>query len=552
MLVQAYRIFSQLFDTLRCVSIPVSDWSSAVVSSHQWAENFTINPEDIDYLINLLLEREIPMSSRELALELIQRRLEDEATALQGKYEGAAIYNPAQFYEVGQRVIFPALKYATATVQDVRAGNNSQYGDFKVIGVVFEGDSTRREFAAELENEHKLSSDGDMEIPLPGANEFSAEDVLNANAEDIISELEQQLVESRSLAYVGKKWFPRDLLLEVNEGHLHLADAVLDMAGNTPMTTEEILEAMGGISDSPVPLQLFSMNYALKDDERFDEVGPAGQVLWYLTRQEPEEVRQVPPPLRYTPLEYDRSLLTPEMLALETELADELSTHLKPEGPIPAEATFILSYPHRRAGTIPLNINTRRIFPTARRAPRIYIKLVDGQDGEEYVGWVVNREHYVFGAGEFYRKHKVPIGGYVTVRPGSEPGKVVVDIPAHRPRSEYIRLIVPKGDLMVFEDQKRFIGSDFDDLMIIGIDDLQGLDTLIQLNQQQRRTITALLKMVVPALGKLTPQGTAHVRTIYSVVNVLRRVPPGPIMATLNANPDFENVGGHYWRLGGT
>lgn len=521
-----------------------------MVSSLQWATSLTITPEDIDYLINYLLEREVPMSSRELALALIEQKLAREATALEDKYQDIKVYNPSHHYEVGEKVIFPAMEYAAAVVEEVRPGDNALYGDFKVIRVTFEGDSTRREFAAALASPHKLSAESDAALPLPGKNEFSAEDVLEASEEDIISELEQQLVESRSLAYVGKKWFPADLLLDINEGHLHLADAVLDMAGSIPQTTDDILDAIGGLGDAPRPLQVFSMNYALKDDERFDEVGPAGQVLWYLTRQEPEEVRQTPQPLRYNPIEYDRGMLSADMLALETEIADELSSQPKLSNSNRlTEATFILNYPHRRAGTLPLNNQTRQIFPTARRAPRIYVTLVDGQDQAEYVGWVVHRENYVFGLEEFYKKHHVPIGGYVVVRPGTEPGKIVVDIPAHRPRSEYIRLIVPKADQITFEDHKRYIGSDFDDLMIIGVDDLQGLDTLIQQTNQQRKTLVSIIKMLLPALGKLTPQGTVHVRTLYSAVNVLRRCPPGPIMATLNANPDFENVGGHYWRL---
>ncbi|MBC8172110.1 MAG: hypothetical protein H7X77_10575 [Anaerolineae bacterium] len=523
-----------------------------MVSSLQWATSLTITPEDIDYLINYLLERELPMSSRELALALIEHKLAREATALEDRYQDIKVYNPSQHYEVGQKVIFPALEYAAAVVEEVRPGDNPLYGDFKVIAVSFEGDASRREFATALASSHKLSADNDTMLPLPGKNEFNAEEVLDANDEDIISELEQQLVESRNLAYVGKKWFPADLLLDVNEGHLHLADAVLDMAGSIPQTTDDILDALGGLGDAPRPLQVFSMNYALKDDERFDEVGPAGQVLWYLTRQEPEAVRQTPLPLRYTPIEYDRGMLSAEMVALETEIADELSTQLKPTTTRLTEANFVLTYPHRRAGTIPLNTQTRQIFPTARRAPRIYVTLVDGQDQEEYVGWIVHRENYVFGLEAFYQKHHVPIGGFVVVRPGSDPGKIVVDIPAHRPRSEYIRLIVPKNDQINFEDHKRYIGSDFDDLMIIGVDDLQGLDTLIHQANQQRKTLVSILKMLLPALGKLTPQGTVHVRTLYSAVNVLRRCPPGPIMATLNANPDFENVGGHYWRLSTT
>ena len=47
----------------------------------------------------------------------------------------------------------------------------------------------------------------------------------------------------------------------------------------------------------------FSLNRALQDDARFDEVGPAGQVLWSLRRLEPDGVREVPQFLRYTNIE---------------------------------------------------------------------------------------------------------------------------------------------------------------------------------------------------------------------------------------------------------
>jgi len=67
--------------------------------------------------------------------------------------------------------------------------------------------------------------------------------------------------------------------------------------------------------------------------------------------------------------------------------------------------------------------------------------------------------------------------------------------------------------------------------------------------QQSRKALPAVLKLLLPALTRLSPQGVSHFKTIYSAVNVLRRTPPGLLMATLNANPDFENVAGHYWKL---
>jgi hypothetical protein len=44
----------------------------------------------------------------------------------------------------------------------------------------------------------------------------------------------------------------------------------------------------------------FSLNYALQEDGRFDEVGPAGEVLWCLKRLEPDEVQQPPAALLTT------------------------------------------------------------------------------------------------------------------------------------------------------------------------------------------------------------------------------------------------------------
>jgi len=42
-----------------------------------------------------------------------------------------------------------------------------------------------------------------------------------------------------------------------------------------------------------------------------------------LFRLEPDAVREVPSYLRYLEIEYDRNLLTPQMIALEKQLDDE-------------------------------------------------------------------------------------------------------------------------------------------------------------------------------------------------------------------------------------
>lgn len=523
-----------------------------MLPSQHWARNFTVTDDDLEFLTNLLLEKETPLSTQQLAVALIDNRLAQEKMLLQERFKDTQVYNPAVGYEIGQKVIFPHLNFASAKVTGVRPGLNPEYGDFKVIAVQFDDAALgkKREFASELATAHLLNQVAEDESEFFLAGQLSSDEIFKSNGDDIVAKLETRLKASNDLVYMARRWFPKDLILEVNEGHLNLAEAVLDIAEGGPLKTEEILEQIGKISSSPMSLQVFSMNYALNQDSRFDEVGPAGEVLWYLSNLKPAEVQRIPPALHYTPIDYDRALLTPEMLDLEQEIDDELSPISRPANPA-HEGTITIHYPHRRVGTLPLNSRIQHIFPTALRTSHIWITLIDGQDGEEFTGWVVPEAHYVFGLAGFYRKHQLPIGANITVSKTKSPGKIRVDFIAHRPRTEWIRLITCKGDQILFENSKRAIGAEYDDLMILGVDNLQTLDTAIQSVQQQKKSLVSLLRTIIPNLGKLTPQGTAHVKTIYSAINVLRRCPPGPIMATLVANPDFENVGGHYWKLTG-
>ena len=520
-----------------------------------WARSFQIEREDIEFLTSLLLEKEQPLSTEQLAHLLVEHRLVQEAAELQERFKDTRFYNPAESYDIGQKVVFPVLDFNTGTVVSTRDGINPEHEPFKVIGVEFEdGDqpSAVREFASDLATPHTLSqTNGDSVVQELGADILTTDEIMESLGDRIIDELEVGLHNSGTLIQVARQWFVEDLLTEVNVGHINLVEAVLDINSGGPMDTRSLLENIGGLGDGPIELQEFSLNYVLKDDNRFDEVGSTGQVLWYLTRLEPAEVQRTPALLQYTPIEFDRSLLDDELIELELEINDELSANTKPlTGPVD-EATVTLIYPHRRTGTLPLTPGLRRLFPTAERTPRVFVTLVDAQDEEEYAAWVVREERYVFGLGKFYRKHQLPVGAFVTARQSDEPGKIIIDFNAYRPRTEWIRLIVPRNNQIAFEEVKRSIGADYDDLMTLGADDLDELDSLVETTRDQRKTLVAIITSIITALTPLSPQGTVHAKTIYSAVNVIRRCPPGPILATLVANPDFENVGGHYWRLSG-
>lgn len=519
-----------------------------------WVNGFTVTSQDMEFLNNLLLEREVPMDSRTLAIALVKEKLRQEEEVLAARFADAKLYDPAQTYEVGQRVVFSAFGFALAEVIHVREGENGEYGAFKVIDVLFDQDSLntqdgKRSFASEFLPEHTLNTNTDTANALPTSGTFDPEELAKSEEFDIVLDrLEDMLKQDKSLLQMARQWFPMELMIEVNQGHLHLAEAILDMNNGGALHTEEILEQIGGIGNEALPLQVFSMNWAMNRDERFDEVGPAGEVLWFLKRMQPEQVQHTPVMLQYMPITYDRNTLSQEALELELELADEHS-----EIPLAnmriSEARVNIIYPHRRCGTLPLNYQAARIFPTARKTERVCVTLIDGKDGEEFPAWVVRKQKYVHGLNPFYKKHLLPIGSQVTLKRGEHPGEIIIDFSAHKARTEWVTIVdAPEGNL-AFTSAKRAIGSDFDDLLLLGVDDLAAVDKLFQGTVQRQQPIAVILRNVLSLLSKVNTQGHIHAKTLYSAVNVIRRCPPGPILATLINNPDFEYVGGNYWKL---
>jgi len=514
----------------------------------RWARNFTITKEDLDYLINYMLEKETPMTTRDLSRVLITRRLEVETIALQERFKSARTYRPVEQYAVGDRVVFPQYDYAMATVAGIRPGANPDYQEFDVISVQFDDPvqhavRTVREFASNLKTEHLLGAEI-AEAETEGVETLSPDEIIQANNGHVQRVLSEALHHNPTIERVAGYWFPKDLVIECDIGTLHLSEAVLDIAGGGPLTTQDIIAQIGNIAEAPVALQVFSLNLALNGDSRFDEVGPAGQVLWYLNRMEPEAVRMTPELLRYTPIDYDDDLLSDDMYDLETELDDE-HTEIDFEGDL-KKARSILIYSHRRAGTLPLNAKNRAIFPRAR-TPRIYVDFVDATDGQKFTGWVVHENKYVYGLLDYYTKHRLPVGTYITAERGDNPGEIVLSYNGHKPRTEWIRILTPVNNRIAFETKKRAIGAEFDDLVVIGVDDLEAVDKMAK--SYRDKPLATILRELITELGKASPQGTVHAVTLYSAVNVVRRCAPGPIFATLTANPDFEDMGNHYWKL---
>ncbi|MCJ7585741.1 MAG: hypothetical protein MUO30_13360 [Anaerolineales bacterium] len=509
-------------------------WKSVIITKH-----------DLEFINNYLFENELPLTEKELLPVLVEARIFAERTSLLKKKRGEGkVYLPKERYKAGDKLVFPTLDWQKGKVITVRPGVNPEAGEFEVIEVEFEGRG-RRSFAGSL-NSHKLNQ------PLDNPRDddlFSQESILAVYGLELEKKLTAALHNDEGLVQIAGRWFPRALLEDVNIGHLNLAEAVLDEANGKPLSTHALLEQIE-LPDTVNPnLIEFSMNYSLQEDKRFDEVGPAGEVLWYLRRLEPEDVREAPVQLRYTPIDYDCSVLTDEMVALEAELSDELSDADIPSEPVD-EVIVSLTYPHWRAGTLPVSARVRKLFPTAYESPRVRFTLVDGQTKEAMPAWVVRKNRYVSGLSEWYRKYNLIPGSLVIVRKGNNPGQVIVQAKTRRPTKEWVRtVLVGRDGGIVFATLKQNIAADYNERMIIAVPDVDSVDQAWTLAAKERAPFELLVRNIMLDLSKLNLQGHVHAQELYSALNIVRRCPPGPLLATLATQPAFVHVGDMHFRL---
>jgi len=515
------------------------------VSDRLWT-GYEVSDRDLEFIYNLLLDREVPLTPAEMTRALVEERL--ASWLAEAEAERAAdlpSYLPTEGYLLGQTLRFPHLGGQIGRVTGVRPGENPSLGAFEVIAVSLD-DEKPREFAARLSDHALARASAEAETP---EGEIGVDTILQAHGRQLEAKLVERLAGTPDIVRIAGRWFPTQLLAEVNVGHLNLAEAVLDMAAGGPLPTGDLLPHLG-LADSVDPLlAAFSVDYALQEDERFDEVGPAGQVLWYLRRLEPPEVLFRPPRLEPASLALPPARLSDASLALCHQLDDELSAFPAPGGEQDVVRLALL-FPHWRVGTLPLSSHLGPLFPTAYEAPRIRFILVDGHSGERFPGWVVRAERYVFGLEEWYRRHEVPPGGLIEVRRGESPGEVIVQVVDRRRRTEWIRTVtIGEGGQIGFSMLKQPLGAAFDDQMVVGLPDLAAMDQAWLSGPQRKMPPDRLVPSIFRELAKLNPQSAVHGQALYSAVNVLQRLPPEVILGELESQPYFVHVGDHYWRF---
>lgn len=518
-----------------------------------WRDQFEVTPEDLDFLYTLLLDAQSPKTLAQLSTALIQEYLRKENAKIQTELTKGEIYQPNGVYEPGQTLVFPALDFSVATVQDVRTGKNPEHGEFSVIVVQFAESGEEREFASGLTTPHALNNSNGNTL-LDDASLLSAEEIYSLYQDEIDESVLFALEESdRSDEFVETdgQWLLSDMLAEIHVGHLNIAEAIVDV-NSKPVSVEKILSDLD-LDDNVSPaMQSLSLNHALSQDERFDVVNVEGENLWFLKRLEPAEATEVPLILRPTQPIYNRALLSVELLQIEWELDDEWGeSNLSSELPsIVPSTSLTLTFPHLRAGTLPLNGRTRNFFPVEEGA-RSIVNFIDGRWGNHMQGWVVPEGRYVTGLGKWMADHGLPVGAYITLERTNNPSEVVVDYRTRRSKREWTRVATVdlEKQRLTFEVNKTQLACEYDEHLIVTEDDMSMLIQLRLLLNQNRVELPQIIEMLVPELIKLNPQGTVHAKTVYSAANMLRRCAPGPVFFALISNRKFRDVGGGYFAM---
>jgi hypothetical protein len=508
-----------------------------------WAD-IQITQHDVEFLHNYLFEHETPLTTHEMVVLLIHERNRAERAVVEQQQQAkGAIYFPKETHQAGSALVFPVLGWKRGVVASVRAGVNSELGTFNVLTVDLE-DGSQRLFASSLP--HHALNDKPVSVESDG---FDPQAILQGHGNDLEKKIESAFQADEQLIRIAGRWFPRALLVDVNVGNLNLAEAVLDMSAGEPLPTSALLKDVALPEGVNPKLAEFSLNLALQEDGRFDEVGPAGEVLWCLKRLEPEEVRNVPLHLQYEPIAHNRSLLNAQMLNLEEQLDDELSeinvksdAHLK-------EATISLIYPHLRAGTLPVSHRVSSFFPTAYESPRVRFTLIDGKTRQRMPAWVVREHGYVYGLRDWYKANELTPGSLVRVRRGDHPGEVVIEAKTYRATKDWVRTVIVGADGgVVFALLKQSVSAEFNDRMAFAIPSFDAVDQLW--TQDKKRPFDKLVADLIREISKLTPQGHVHAQELYSAVNIIRRTPPAPLLALLSSKPEFVHVGDLHYRLG--
>ncbi len=505
-------------------------------------KSLKIEDSDIEALFDLF-EDGNPHTTEELVRVIVASRVRDELKRIGEGLKKGIIYQPKSDYSVGDEIAFPSLNYRRGKVVGKRPGVNPEYGKFDVIQVEFPDTGETLEFASSFPLPHKLNMEGELDGAMPSV---STDEILDEHGAVIARRVEEEIQENYPGEFVrfNGKWMLADALVPFNEGHLNIAEALIEINGK-PTPASELLPQLDIQSDASEEAMLFSLNLALERDERFVNAGSEDEPKWFLWRLLPDAARETPMWLEYSPIPMPRAIPNVDLTQITVQIADEWSELLEnlPDEGDTVRVTVVVPYHHWRAGTLPLNVWVKKLVGTGggRVEP---VRFADTRRGKRFTGWVLAEGRYIAGLKEWFEERQIPIGGVVILeRNPDDPEEILIDARTRRPKREWVKEPVVEGDALTFRVNQESISSEFDEHMLFGKGDFEAVDSLRQ--TVGSANIHELVRRLFPELAKI--KGTVHAKTLYQAVNMLRRCPPEPIFQVLVSDSSFVDSGDGFW-----
>lgn len=509
-------------------------------ASETYWNNFSVNDKDIERIYGLILEKGQAVDVDELVQAVIGARAREEQERRARLSTRAILYQPKLAFEVGQRLVFSALEDSQGVVTAIRPADNPRLPPFQVISVRFDQNGSTREFAGQYELPHPLN---EAKPVAAGAADESPEAIFAAYGGLIQRALDARLRVEKDFVEQAGKWLLRGLLPDVHLGLLNIAEAAIEQ-NNVAMPTPDLARVLElDLEGAKRDTTMFALDYALRQDERFIDVGPRGETRWFLLRLVPGEVLVPPPVLRLGTAAPSAPSLPPELETILSELEDDSDPTEHAEA---HAVNIILTYPHRRAGSLPLSPGIRALLPAADK-PTL-ITVVDENTGNRVPGWISPQGNAVLGLKGWYDQHKLHPGAVLELQPHAEPLTLSIRYYSQRERGLWVRSAKMQGGHLTFGTDRRPVAHKYDDEMLILVGDPNGLDNLTG-SSYGDRPLELLLADIVPELAKLVPGGRVHAKTIYSAVNFARRYGPRAVLGALAQGEMFSSVGGGYFVL---
>ena len=495
-------------------------------------QDFELAAEDLEYLSELLIEEEAPLTVEDLARRLIQKRLDDEKAVWEDREAKGRVYQPREAYAEGDRLVFSVLGDAAGTVLGVRSGRNPEWESFQVIRVRMDGDGEVREFASNLSRPHALNF-----IQIDQGQDLSLDDldVVAATLFDRYGQYVTPLLlaglrESTEFVNFGDEWFLKGFLLPIEEGHLNLAEAVLDLAAGFS-AAQDILGVLEMPAETSQAVQMFSLNHALASDSegRFKFAGTKWATEWCLPRVAERKA-----------LRFERgpaSVSLDHILDDVVEIVPDSAAEPEPEGDVQTWS-HVLTFYDWYWGHLPYDVRAKALLVEPlledQSCTRLHLRPSAGGDpfpivvyypSDRQLGWWGSAE-----LRDFFGSHELAPGATIRVRRTSSSdtmGIYEIDyLPG--PNSKMEMLDYEEGGQPVF--RRLSLRCHVDEEMSLPRSRFSALEALSLLDESRRRVTSLLLKTAFQRVGEKLLRGPgivhrANFSDLYVATNIERPLP---------------------------